>query len=146
MRTKNKGFTLLEIIIVLFLITLVAGLSSVLFTKALPSERFKSTARQIAAAIKHARVTATSSGEIRTLIINLNEKTYSVEGKKTKDIPPEIDIFIIDSMAKEMRNGIVNMTFYPSGGMEIYSIVLSYGKKQITIKPDPIVGSVQIKN
>jgi general secretion pathway protein H len=146
MSAKDKGFTLLEIIIVLFLITLVAGLSSVLFTNALPSEQFKSTARQIAASMKQTRAAALSSGESRAFIINLNEKTYQIEGKNPKTIPYAIDIQFTDSFRGAIKQGTAEIVFYPSGGIESGSILLSYGNKQITIQPDPVVGSIQIKN
>ncbi|NTU42212.1 MAG: prepilin-type N-terminal cleavage/methylation domain-containing protein, partial [Nitrospirales bacterium] len=68
---REGGFTLLELIIVLFLITLILGLSTVFFTTSLSSGRLNSTAREMAAALRHARVMANMRGDSMLFTIDL---------------------------------------------------------------------------
>jgi general secretion pathway protein H len=144
-RKKNAGFTLLELIIVLFLITLIIGLSAVMFASFLPSSRFDSTVRNISATMKYARSLAHMSGEFQTVTIDLDAKTYGIEGKGSKDIPPGVNIKIIDPFAGEVDEGKYRFVLYPGGGVEGGTVALWTAKKSVRIELDPIAGSLIIK-
>jgi len=142
---KNGGFTLLELIIVLFLITLIIGLSAVMFASFLPSSRFDSTVRNISATMKYARALAHIHGEYQTVTIDLDAKTYGIDGKGSKDIPSDVNIKIIDPFAGEVDEGQYRFIMYPGGGVEAGTLVLWNAKRSVRIEPDPIAGSLVIK-
>jgi general secretion pathway protein H len=141
----GAGFTLLEVILVLFLISLILGLSTVFFANTMPSNRLNATAREISATIRYARTLARVNGEMHTLTIDLDSKLYWIEGSTSKKIPDDINIKIIDPLLGEVHNGKYPITFYETGGIEGGTIVLSTKKKTVNIELDPIVGSVVIK-
>lgn len=142
---RNKGFTLLELMIVLFLITLMVGLSSVFFGNTLPSAKFHATAREMAAALRHARSLARIQGKDETLVVNLDTKKYGIEGRKTMTIPSGINIRIEDPFYGDIRQGRYAFTFHSYGTAEGGTIVLWDDKRSVSISLDPIVGSVILK-
>jgi prepilin-type N-terminal cleavage/methylation domain-containing protein len=142
---NNNGFTLLEIIIVLVLMALILGLSTIFFANTLPSSRLNATAREISAAIRHARHLALINGEKQTMTINLDSRYYSIEGIAQKSIPSGITPKVIDPLLGEVRNGDYSIIFHATGAMEGGTIVLSTEKKTVSIQLDPVVGSVVIK-
>lgn len=144
-KIKNSGFTLLELIIVLFLIALILGLSAILFVNILPSSRLNATAREMSATIRHAKHLALINGEKQTITINLDSGSYGMEGIIHKNIPSGITIKVIDPLLGEIRNGEYTIIFSATGGMEGGTIVLSTNKKTASIQLDPVVGSVVIK-
>ncbi len=144
-KIKNSGFTLLELIIVLFLIALILGLSTILFVNILPSSRLNATAREMSATIRHAKHLALINGEKQTITINLDSGSYGMEGIIHKNIPSGITIKVIDPLLGEIRNGEYTIIFSATGGMEGGTIVLSTNKKTASIQLDPVVGSVVIK-
>jgi general secretion pathway protein H len=139
------GFTLLELVIVLFLITLILGLSTVFLLNALPTHRFNTTIREISAMIRHAKTLALIRGEKQTLIINLESRQYGIDGLVSKDLPQGTAIKVIDPIAGEILTGTYPIYFLPSGGIEGGTIILTRDKTSVSIQPDPIVGSVVIK-
>jgi general secretion pathway protein H len=141
---SSGGFTLLELILVLSLITLILGLSSAFFLNALPSHRFNATVREISTMIRHARTLALVSGEKSIFTINLDSKQYGIDGLASKGLPPDVDIKVIDPVAGEIRSGTYQIYFPPSGGIEGGTIVLSRDKRSVSIQPDPVIGSVVI--
>ena len=141
----DTGFTLLETIIVLFFIALILGLSTVFFANTLPSNRLNATAREISATIRHARHTALINGEKQTMIINLDSRYYGIEGIAQKSIPSGITLKVIDPLLGEVRKGEYPVVFHATGAMEGGTIVLSSGKKIVSIQLDPVVGSVVIR-
>jgi general secretion pathway protein H len=143
---KKNGFTLLEIIIVLSLITLILGLSTVFFAGYLPSVKINATGREISGLIRQARSLARMNTESRTVMIDLDSRTYGIVGLGTKSFPPDVLIKVIDPFSGEIIRGKYSIVFKPVGGMSAGTIILSRGKKVIRIEMDPISGAVLIKN
>jgi general secretion pathway protein H len=142
---KKNGFTLLEIIIVLVLVILILGLSSVFFAGFLPSAKAAAAGREISGLIRHARSLARMNMESRSVIIDLDNRTYGIEGLATKSFPPDAVIKIIDPLSGEIVSGKYPIVFSPNSGMSGGTIILSWGKKVIRIELDPIAGAVLLK-
>lgn len=141
---QNKGFTILELLIVLFLIVLILGLSILFFANFLTSHKFNATVRDISTTIKQARALAQIHGERQTFTIDLDAKKYWIEGHEAKDIPSDIKIMIKDPMFGEIHEGKYNFILHEIG-VEGGEIVLSGNKKSASIQLDPVVGSMVIK-
>jgi len=144
-KITNNGFILLELIIVLFLVTLILGLSTIFFANVLPSNKFNSTVRDISATIRHARSLAQIYGAKQTITIDLDLKKYGLEGRGVKEIPSDVYIKIIDPLSGEIHQGKYRLVLYPTGGIEGGTIVLWNSKKTVSIQLDPVIGSLVIK-
>ncbi len=141
---QDKGFTILELLIVLFLTVLILGLSVLFFANFLTSHKFNATVRDISTTIKQARALAQIHGERQTFTIDLDTKKYWIEGHEAKDIPSDIKIMIKDPMFGEIREGKYNFILHEIG-VEGGEIVLSSNKKSASIQLDPVIGSMVIK-
>jgi len=142
---REKGFTLLELIVVMFIISLVAAVSTVLFANTLPASKFNATVREIATTIKHARALAQITGEKQTVMIDIDAKKYGIEGRGEREIPSDTDIRLVDPFLGELGTGKYYLVFHSGGTAEGGTILLKNGKKSAAITLDPIVGSVVIK-
>lgn len=142
---NQKGFTLLELIIVIFLISLVLGLSAVFFANTLPSGRLNATVREMTAMIKYARSFASIKGEPQTVTIDLDAKRYGIEGRGYRKIPADINIMVIDTLEGEIYKGQYHFLFYGTGGVDAGSVILWNEKKKVNIHLDPVVGSVVVR-
>lgn len=140
-----KGFTLLELIIVMFVIGLTLSLSAVLFSNSLPSSKFSATTMEMAATIRHARALAQLRGEKQTLTIDMDAHKYGIDAMASKDIPPGISIKIVDPLQGDVQTGKYQLDFPPTGGTQGGTIVLWNSKKTVKIEIDPIVGAAVVK-
>jgi len=145
LRTGTRGFTLLEVIIVMVLITLVIGMSTVFFANTLMSGSFNTTVRDISSSIRYARSLAQIHGERKTFTIDLDAKTFAVQGKDAKEIPHDINIKIVDPLYGEIFEGKYQFTANALGGVLGGTIVLWNESKTVSIRPDPVVGSVVVQ-
>ena len=139
---KTAGFTLIEMLIVLFIITVILGLSGVYFSGSLASVRIDSTGREVLATMRYARSMARINHEKQILTIDLDTKRYGIDGRNSKDIPQEILIRIIDPFYGEITSGKYSMIFPASGAARGGSILLSNNSKELSILTDPVAGSV----
>jgi prepilin-type N-terminal cleavage/methylation domain-containing protein len=142
---RDNGFTLLEIIIVVTLVVLILGFTTLFFGNALPGARLNSTARELSAMIRYAKMLAQNNGEPQTVLINLDTGRYGIEGVQTRNIPEGINIRVTDPVAGEVSRGNYSVLFHESGIVEGGTITLWNTKRTINIELDPIVGSVVLK-
>jgi prepilin-type N-terminal cleavage/methylation domain-containing protein len=143
--SRRDGFTLLEIMIVLFLITLILGLSAVFFANVLPSHKLNASVRELSATIRRAHMLAEVSGSRQTVSIDLDARKYGIEGRGYKSFDPDITVRVLDPFDGESRTGIHNMIFQASGGIQGETIIMGAGKKKVKIELDPVVGTVVVK-
>lgn len=142
----GSGFTLLELLIVLVLVALILGLSSLFVAGRLPSARANAAGREISGMLRHARSLARLNMETRRFVIDLDSRTYGIEGLAKKSFPPEARVRIVDPLAGEIVAGQYPIVFTPVGGAAGGTIILSWGKKVIRIELDPLVGAVVLKD
>ncbi|MGD0884290.1 MAG: prepilin-type N-terminal cleavage/methylation domain-containing protein [Thermodesulfovibrionales bacterium] len=142
---NNSGFTLLEVIVVIFLMTLMLGLSTIFFAKTLSSSKLNATAREMSATIRNAKSFAQIHGEKQIITIDLDAKAYGLEGKTIRRIPRSVAIKVIDPLAGEIETGQCQIIMNAFGGIEGGTVVLSQDKRSVSIETDPVIGSVVIK-
>lgn len=143
--SNRDGFTLLEIIIVLSLMTLILGLSAAFFAQTLPSQRFNAAVRDISVTMKHARALAQIKGERQIFTVDLDSKQYGLEGRGEKQLSQDITIKVLDPLLGEVGRGKYFFVFYTTGTFEGGTIELSNNKKKSRIYLDPIIGSIIVK-
>ena len=141
----HDGFTLLELIIVLALMVVILGLSTAFFSGALPSAKLNGLSRDFSTAIRQARAVALNRGERQTLVVDLDMRTYGLEGYTPRAIPPEIAVWIVDPSQGEIHRGRYVLIFHSTGGIEGGTILLASKKKTVAIEIDPIVGSIVVR-
>ena len=78
----QRGFTLLELIVVLAIAAIMMAVVPPVISSALPGAEIKSAARQLAAGLRFARNHALTSDEEAVLLVDLEQKTFRVTGKK----------------------------------------------------------------
>ncbi len=144
MGSGQRGFTLLEMILVLMLASLILGMSSVFFAGFLPTARLNAAGREITASIRHARSLARATMESRTVFLDLDGRTYGIEGLSRKPLPPNTRIRVFDDLAGVIDRGTYAITFRRGATTRGGSIVLSAGRKTLHIEMDPITGAVRI--
>jgi len=143
MKTEG-GYTLIELIMVLFLITLVTGLSSFFFVGSSSSSKLNATAREISAIIRHAGYLSRIKGEYKPVLIDLDSRRYGIEGHGYKAIPPGIGVKVIDPVSGKIGSGIYRPAFR-AGSMQSGTIILWNKTREVRIESDPVVGSVTVK-
>lgn len=140
----HRGFTLIEILVVLVLMSLIAGISTVFFAGSLPKARQRASAREIVSTIKYARTLAASTHERQTVMFDLDAGKYAIKGRVGKAIPDEMILIIYgsDRNADPVRKGQCRLYYDSTGTNSWGRINLIQGDRIIRIKADPILTAV----
>ena len=103
---NNRGFTLLEMLLVIFLISIIVGISAVVFTRSLPSQKVDAAAREIMASFRQARSNAVTSGKWQVLNIDIEGRTFGIEGGARRALPEEVSLRVLDPLYGEVAVGV----------------------------------------
>lgn len=136
---------LLELIIVLFLMSVILGFSAVFFANSLPTHKLNATARNISTTIKQARAFAKMLNKPQVVMIDIDNKQYVLEGYSAKDIPSDTAVKIVDPVEGEITDGRYAIIVHTTGGVEGGTIVLWNSRRTVSIQIDPIIGTVGIR-
>lgn len=137
----NRGFTLIEILVVLVLMSLILGISVALFANTLSGAKHKAAAREIVATLKYAKHLAAARNERQIVQFDLDAGSYGIKGRPMRMIPEKIKLAIYESdiNADPITEGQYSVSYDSAGSSHWGRIKLTRGDRTIQIKPDPIV-------
>ncbi|MBT5471638.1 MAG: prepilin-type N-terminal cleavage/methylation domain-containing protein [Nitrospina sp.] len=152
----KNGFTLLELILVLFLMGLIAGLVLPFVVSTLDRVKLQSEARQIASALQFARSEAITKKTLFTFNANIDQNHYWLaipkekEVTQTKILDETVRIRGYEGAEETLSDGTFIINFYPRGNSSAGTIHLQSsidGKDApaYAIIIDPITGKPTIK-
>ncbi|NJD57310.1 MAG: type II secretion system protein GspH [Nitrospirae bacterium] len=139
---RNSGFTLLELIVVLFLISLIAGIAVVSFAGTFSSGTLDAAARSLVAAMKQARMQSSVSGEPQAVFIDLDAGSYGLDGKGSRAFSRGLSVSFVDPLAGRQTRGRHRIEFDPIGGIRGGTVLLQTQKRTVSVRPDPLVAAV----
>ena len=142
LRRAQGGFTLLELIVVLFLAGLVAALVAPSFSGTLESSRLRSGAAGVRATFTLARTLAASGSRLRSVVFDIERGEYVVDGEaRTYVLPEGIRIESARVGNEEPEQETFRVRFFPDGSAEGAEIVVASsagGRLRVTV--DPLTG------
>ena len=155
-RTAN-GFTLLELVLVLLLMGLIAGLTLPFVVSTLDRIKLQSEVRQISSAIQFTRSEAISRKTLFIFNVDIDKSQYWLaipkqeEVTQSKPIDETVQIMDYQRADETLTEGIFMILFYPrgnsSGGTIRFKSIDDKDEENIyAVTIDPITGKPQIRH
>ena len=165
-RSISGGFTLLELLVVLLLIGLVAGLAAPRWLAALPGVQLSTAARKTASLLRHAGDRAVSEQTLQQVTVDLAAGTLELfrlepdirllpaEGPDSSEAPsqPVVLRMPAEIFIQRAENGLgqpeidrLRIAFFPFGGNTGARVTLGNSQgRQLVVHLDFITGEVTI--
>ncbi|MFH1148514.1 MAG: prepilin-type N-terminal cleavage/methylation domain-containing protein [Pseudomonadota bacterium] len=117
MLNSKKGFSLLELLVVLVIIGLAAMVTFPALAKGLSTVRLKASVREVAAVLREARSLAVSKCEHQVLNIDMDEGKFWLNDDESHvhELPPDVRFLSVQVQGSEFKEGKPAITFYPIG-------------------------------
>jgi general secretion pathway protein H len=145
-RRRSRGFTLLEMLMVLVIAAAGYALVVRLTGAGVSGAELKSAARAVAAGLRDARGTAIATQESATMLVDLDKRTIEVTGAaKPRALSQrlELKLYTAQSEVKDERRGAIR--FYPDGSSTGGRVTVAAGERKLLVDVDWLTGRVSIK-
>ena len=167
-RSRLEGFTLIELIIVLVILSVITALVAPKLTQSLSRMNVESTARRVASALRLARSLAVTEKVPYGAMFDMNadmltvipyqrtpEEEDTLESEANYTLSPRVYMLTDGVHLKEgvalngetVTTGAFQMAFFPGGGTSGGEVVLGDDEgRSFSVTVDRIVGSVKIRD
>lgn len=112
---RERGFTLVELLVVFAILALLVGLAPVAFDRLRDASQYRDTVRTMLSQMRSARYRAVTEGRETRFWVNLQQRSYGIDGGETRQLPEAVQMRAIVAGA-EMAQGTAAIRFLPGGG------------------------------
>ena len=142
---KARGFTLLEILIVISIIALSYTLLPKMFFSGVSGADLKSNARQVAGGLKLARDAAIYSRKPAFLSLDLGNRSFTVGGDaKVHKLHPEIELKLFTAQDDLVSDTVGTIRFFADGSSNGGRVTVGSGARKYLIDIDWLTGRVTV--
>lgn len=143
--TRRRGFTLLELLVVLLIVSLLVALVPPLFSGAVPGAKLKAAVRDLAVTLRLARNQSITRDAETRVHLNLESPAYAVGTQAPRTLPAGVELKVVSasgqSTAQPKRHVV---RFFPDGSSSGTLITLSRGKRSYDVHVGWLTGRVTI--
>jgi general secretion pathway protein H len=143
--SRQRGVTLLELLIVLAIMALVAGIALPLLGNGVSTTELRSSARQLAAGLRAARTEALAQRRETFLVLDVAGKRFKVDQDPREHKLPagiELKLFTAQNDFVDATTGAIR--FFPDGGSNGGRITVAAGTRKYEVDVDWLTGRVAI--
>jgi len=143
----NKGFTLLELMVVLFIVVLGFAVIGINLSSGKDSTEFKSVARDIVSALRYARGQALMTHQETAVTFDLAENNYKVTERGTVyTIPQTIDLTLVTAQTELSGEGQGSIRFFADGSSSGGRITLERANQAWKIDINWLTGLIELED
>ena len=138
---RNKGFTFVELIVVLAILAGLAALVAPSFSRTVASARLRTAASDVRSTFARARALAVASARVRSAVFDLSRGEFGVDNEAVRLLPQTIRLGAALPGGDRLDRGSVRVRFFPDGGGEEAEISVTAqdgGALRVTV--DPLTG------
>ena len=141
----STGVTLLELLIVLALMAIVAGIVLPMFGGPVSTSELRASARQLAAGLRLARSEAVAQRRETFLVLDVAGKRFKVDrDAKEQAFPSRIELNRFTAQNDLVDESVGSIRFFPDGGSNGGRITVASGERKYDVDIDWLTGRVAI--
>lgn len=143
----QQGFTLLELIVVLFVVVLGFAAIGLNLSPGREAAELKAAARDLVSALNYTRGQAIVMHRDEAVTLNLGDNSYAVSSRnKLYRIPAAIALTVVTAQTEAVGKGLANIRFFADGSSTGGRITLQRGNAVWKIDVNWLTGQVELRN
>ena len=141
----STGVTLLELLIVLALMAIVAGIVLPMFGGPVSTSELRASARQLAAGLRLGGSEAVAQRRETFLVLDVAGKRFKVDrDAKEHALPSRIELKLFTAQNDLVDESVGSIRFFPDGGSNGGRITVASGERKYDVDIDWLTGRVAI--
>lgn len=120
-RAKNRtplqrGFTLVELMVVMVIIALVMGLVATSLSRSVSAAESRAASRKLVASLSYTRTRAIVQKVEQVFLVDTDTRSYQAPGRKQVFLPEGVDVSITTARSEMTSETVAGIRFFPDGG------------------------------
>ena len=116
MRTRQGGFTLVELIVVMVIIALMMGLLATSLSRSVSSAEARAATRKLVANLRYTRTKAIVDKAEKTFSVDIENRSYTAPGRKQVTLPEGVELTLTTARSEMTSENVGGIRFFPDGG------------------------------
>jgi len=139
-----RGFTLVELLVVLAVMAAVLAIAVPVVGTAVPGLAFKSSVRDVATALRASRSEAIVGNRETAFVLDLATRAYVVTGREPRRLRDDIDIAFVTARSEMLGETAGVIRFFPDGSSTGGRVTLTRAERSYHVDVDWLTGRVAI--
>ncbi len=140
-----RGFTLIELIVVLAIMTLMLVIAAPYVSNALPGVALTSAAHDVAAGLRTARSLAISRNREAAFTLDVAAHRFTVDdGRATRSLDAALDITLVTARSELGGETAGTIRFFPDGSSTGGRVTIALDERDYHVDVDWLTGRVSI--
>lgn len=142
---RQRGFSLIEMIVVVVLIAATTALAASVMTAGLPGQQLRGASRELAAQLRYARAQAIVSGQSQVFSIDARSREWKGPNRRHGQLPQQVKILATGAKIEQRHSDVATIRFFPEGAATGGRIMLWHDQAAWQIDVEWLTGEVSVK-
>ena len=116
MRDLNRGFTLVEMLVVLVIVALMMALVGTSISRNISGAQMRTAASKVAASLRYTRTRAILTKSEQVFLVDTEKRTYQAAEREAKQLPEGMKVELNTARSELTSETVGGIRFYPDGG------------------------------
>lgn len=114
--SKGRGFTLVELLVVLVIAALVLALVGTSISRSVSGAEMRNAAHKVAANLRYTRTQAILQKSEQVFTVDTEAKTYQAPEREAVELPEGMNVALTTARTELTGENVGGIRFYPDGG------------------------------
>lgn len=112
----QRGFTLVELIVVLVIASMVLALVGTSISRSIEGAEIRTAARKMAASMRYTRTRAILDKQEQVFLVDTENRVYTAPKRTAVELPEGMNIELMTARSELTSETVGGIRFYPDGG------------------------------
>lgn len=141
---RTRGFTLVELIVVVALIATALAMAATLFSAGLPGQQLRGSARELAAQLRYTRAQALVTGHAQSFLLDTKTREWQAPNHHVGHVPAKIEVIATVASSERPSPQVAAIRFFPEGAATGGRFVLKRNTAAWQVDVDWLTGEVSV--
>ncbi len=142
LRRRHRGFSLLELLVVLVIVALMATVVGVSVSRSITGAEVRSASRDLMAALRYTRGQAILTRSEQTLSVDVEKREYQAPEKSTVTIPEDMTMRLLTARTERTGESSGTIRFFPDGSSTGGKVTLAAGEREWVVNVGWLTGEI----
>lgn len=142
---RNRGFTLVELMVVMVIIALIMGLVATSMSRSISAAEARAASRKVVGSLRYTRARAIIDKKEQVFQVDTENRSYQAPGRKKIVLPEGVDVTITTALSEITADDIAGIRFFPDGGSTGGHIELTVNGREYRVNVAWLTGETRLE-